>query len=323
MSRSVLHGIALAATVLWSAAAEAQSFPTKPITIVVPSAAGGLSDGFVRLIGDAYQQAWGQPAVMDHRPGAGGIVGSEAVAKAVPDGHTLLMGNIGPLSINPGLYSSLPYDANKDFAAIALVATYPNVLVVHPDVPAKTVVELIDLAKKAPRTLNYGSAGVGQSQHLSGELFDVITGAQTIHVPYRGTGPALSDLLGGHIQMMFSNVPAAVAHIAAGKLLPLGVTGLTRNKALPNVPTLDEAGVPGYNLVSWLALVAPAKTPSVIIDQLHEVAVRALASPAGQKALEAQGAETSVASPKEVDAFFRAERDKWGKLIRQANIKAD
>jgi len=309
------------ATAVSAGAVSADTYPSRPITIVVPSAPGGLSDGFVRLVGDAMQAAWGQPVVMEHRPGAGGIIGTQHVAKAAPDGYTLLMGNIGPLAINPSLYPSVPYDVGRDLKAVALVSSYPNVLVVNPKVPVKTVQELIKLAKDKPGSLNFASAGVGQSHHLSGEMFKNMTGVDIVHVPYKGTGPALADLLGGHVEMMFSNVPAAITYIKAGTLRPLGSTGLARSKALPDVPTIAEAGVPGYDVISWLAMVAPAKTPDAIVDRLNAVILKALASPAGEKHLASLGADPGTGSPAAFDAFMKAEQKKWGDLIRAAGIK--
>jgi tripartite-type tricarboxylate transporter receptor subunit TctC len=288
--------IAFTGAVLWVVQAAAQAYPSRPITIIVPSAAGGLSDAFVRLIGDTIQGAWGQPVVMDPRSGAGGIIGTQVVANAAPDGYTLLMGNIGPLAINPTLYSSLPYDVETQLAPVALVATYPNVLVVNPSLPIHSIADLIRYAKEKPGTLNFASAGIGQSQHLSGEMFKSMADIDIVHVPYKGTGPALTDLLSGSVQMMFSNVPAAVPYIESGKLRAIAVTGLTRSKALPQVPTVNEAGVPGYDVVSWLALMAPAKTPDEIIARLHAEVAKALASPAGQRHLAAVGADAGCPS---------------------------
>lgn len=301
----------------------AQSYPTKPIYLVIPSAPGGLTDAFGRLIGDALNKAWGQPVVLDHRPGANGIVGTDYVAKAHPDGHTLLLGSAGPLATNEWMYATMPYSSQRDFAGVATVVTFPNVLVVHPSVPATNVKELIALAKKNPGKLNFGSAGIGASHHLSGELFKLMTGAEIVHVPYKGSAPALTDLIGGHIQMMFSNVPAAVGHIQNKALRPLAVTSKGRNKALPDIPTVDESGVPGYSMSSWVILVAPAKTPPEILERLNKEVVKAMASPEALKRLQAEGAETSTASPKEMDAFLKTENDKFKKIVKEANIKAD
>jgi tripartite-type tricarboxylate transporter receptor subunit TctC len=313
--------IAFTGAVLWIVQAVAQAYPSRPITIIVPSAAGGLSDAFVRLIGDTIQGAWGQPVVMDPRSGAGGIIGTQVVANAAPDGYTLLMGNIGPLAINPTLYSSLPYDVETQLAPVALVATYPNVLVVNPSLPIHSIADLIRYAKEKPGTLNFASAGIGQSQHLSGEMFKSMADIDIVHVPYKGTGPALTDLLSGSVQMMFSNVPAAVPYIESGKLRAIAVTGLTRSKALPQVPTVNEAGLPGYDVVSWLALMAPAKTPDEIIARLHAEVTKALASPAGQRPLAAVGADAGSGSPQAFARFLKEEQAKWSKVIKEANIK--
>lgn len=313
--------IAFTSAVLFIVQAAAQPYPSRPITIIIPSAAGGLSDAFVRLIGDTIQTAWNQPVVMDPRSGAGGIIGTQVVANAAPDGYTLLMGNIGPLAINPALYSSLPYDVETQLAPVALVATYPNVLVVNPSLPIHSIADLIRYAKEKPGTLNYASAGIGQSQHLSGEMFKSMADIDIVHVPYKGTGPALTDLLSGSVQMMFSNVPAAVPYIESGKLRAIAVTGLTRSKALPHVPTVNEAGLPGYDVVSWLALMAPAKTPDEIIARLHAEVTKALASPAGQRHLASVGADAGSGSPQEFARFLKEEQVKWSKVIKEANIK--
>ena len=313
--------IAFTSAVLFIVQAAAQPYPSRPITIIIPSAAGGLSDAFVRLVGDAMQSAWGQPVVMDPRSGAGGIIGTQVVANAAPDGYTLLMGNIGPLAINPALYSSLPYDVETQLAPVALVATYPNVLVVNPSLPIHSIADLIRYAKEKPGTLNYASAGIGQSQHLSGEMFKSMADIDIVHVPYKGTGPALTDLLSGSVQMMFSNVPATVPCIEAGKLRAIAVTGLTRSKALPQVPTVNEAGVPGYDVVSWLALMAPAKTPDETIARLHAEVTKALASPAGQRHLASVGADAGAGSPQEFARFLKEEQVKWSKVVKVANIK--
>ncbi len=303
--------------------AEAQTYPARPIRIVVPTAPGGITDGLVQLIGDGLRAAWGQPVVMEHRPGAGGIIGTEAVAKAAPDGYTLLAGNIGPLAITPFMQAKLPYDAERDFAPVKLLATFVNVLVVYPAVPATSVAELVRLAKDKPGTLNFASPGSGQSQHLSGELFKRLAGIEITHVPYKGTGPALADLIGGQVQMMFSNLPPAMPHIASGRLRALAVSGAARSAAVPELPTISEAGVPGYEVVSWVGLLAPAGTPSAIVDRLNAEVTRALASPAAKERYAAAGAEIGTGSAQEFAAFLSADRAKWGKLIREANLRAE
>lgn len=309
----VLHGPVLA-----------QDYPTRPIRVIVPTAPGGITDGFVQLISEALRAAWGQAVVMEHRPGAGGIIGTDAVAKAAPDGYTLLAGNIGPLAIAPYLQQGkVPYDPERDFMPVKLLATFSNVLVVNPSVQARNVDELIRLAKAKPGTLHFASPGIGQSQHLSGELFKRLAGVDLVHVPYKGTGPALTDLIGGQVQMMFSNIPPALPHIAAGKLRPLGVTSLVRSAALPEVPTVAESGLAGYQVVSWIGLFAPAGTPPAILARLHAEVTRALASPAAKERFAAAGADIGTGSAQDFAAFAAAERTKWGVLIREANIRAE
>ncbi len=301
----------------------AQQFPSKPINLVIPSTPGGLTDAFGRIIGDAMTKAWGQPVILEHRAGANGIIGTNYVARAEPDGHTLLLGSAGPLATNEWLYSSVPYSSERDFAGVGMVVTFPNVLVVNPSLPVHDVKELIAYAKNNPGKLNYGSAGIGASHHLSGELFRLLTGADIVHVPYKGTAPALADLLGGHVQMMFSNVPAAVGHIQSKALRPLAVTSAARNPALPDVPTVAEAGVPGYSMTSWVILVAPAKTPPEIIAKLNAEVVKAMNTPEAHDRLAKEGGATSSASPKDMDAFLKGENDKFRKIVKDANLKAD
>ncbi|MGE0153696.1 MAG: Bug family tripartite tricarboxylate transporter substrate binding protein [Reyranellaceae bacterium] len=301
----------------------AQQFPSKPINLVIPSTPGGLTDAFGRIIGDAMTKAWGQPVILEHRAGANGIIGTNYVAKAEPDGHTLLLGSAGPLATNEWLYSSVPYSSERDFAGVGMVVTFPNVLVVNPSLPINNVQELIAYAKANPGKLNYGSAGIGASHHLSGELFRLMTGADIVHVPYKGTAPALADLLGGHVQMMFSNVPAAVGHIQSKALRPLAVTSTARNPALPDIPTIAEAGVPGYSMTSWVILVAPAKTPPEIVAKLNAEVVKAMNTPEARERLVKEGGATSNASPKEMDEFLKGENAKFRKIVKDANLKAD
>lgn len=314
--------IVVASALHWTACA--QDYPARPIRIVVPTAAGGITDGLVQLIGEGLRAAWGQPAVMEHRPGAGGIIGTDAVAKAAPDGYTLLAGNIGPLSITPYLQKDkVPYDAERDFAPVKLMATFANVLVVHPSVPATNVAELVRLAKAKPGALHFASPGIGQSQHLSGELFKRLAGVEVTHVPYKGTGPALADLIGGQVQMMFSNIPPTMPHIAAGRLRAVAVTSPVRSAALPDVPTLAESGVPGYQVVSWVGLLAPAGTPAAIVSRLNAEVTRVLASPAAKERYAAAGADIGAGSAQDFAGFLAADRAKWSTLIREANIRAE
>ncbi|MDP3139688.1 MAG: tripartite tricarboxylate transporter substrate binding protein [Burkholderiaceae bacterium] len=303
------------------AMAQPAGFPTRPITLVVPAPAGGLIDSFVLLLSEQFRRELGQPLIMDHRGGAGGIVGAKYVAGAAPDGYTLLMGNIGPLAILPGMEPNIGYDAAKDFVPVSMVATFSNVLVVHPSVPAQSVGQIIAQAKANPGKLTYASPGVGQSQHLSGELFKMVTGTNLLHVPYKGAAGAMNDLLGGHVNMMFSNVPLAVKHIQSGALRPLAVTGSTRSRAMPSVPTMEEAGVKGYNVTSWIGVVAPAGTPQPVIARLNAVVARAMQSEAGKAQLEKVDADWAASTPAEFGAFILAEQKKWREVIKKADIK--
>lgn len=305
-------------------AAQAQDYPTRPIRVIVPSAPGGLTDTFVQLIGDALRTAWGQTVVMEHKAGAGGIIGSDFVAKSAPDGYTLLAGNIGPLTITPYLrQGKVPYDPARDFVPVNLLATFANVLVVNPSVPATNVGELIRLAKAKPGTLHYASPGIGQSQHMSGELFKRLAGIDIVHVAYKGTGPALTDLVGGQVEMMFSNIPPAVPFISTGRLRPLAVTGPTRSGALPNVPTVAASGLGDYQVVSWVGLFAPAGTPPMIVSRLHAEIARALGTAAAKERIAALGADVGTGSAQDFANFLSVERTKWSTLIREANIRPE
>lgn len=303
--------------------AAAQSYPVKPIRIVVPSAPGGITDTYVRLIGDALQTAWGQPVIMDHRAGAGGVIGTDYVAKAAADGYTLLMGNIGPLIVSPLVQTKSPYDVGRDLVPVILVATFPNVLVVNPNVPARNVAELLALARQKPGALHFASSGIGQSHHLSGEVFKRMAGVDIVHVPYKGTGPALTDLLGGQVEMMFSNLPPAVPHIRAGKLRALGVTSARRAALLAEVPSIAEAGVPGFDVSSWVGLMAPAGTPREIVARLNQEIRRILREPANVERSQAQGAEIAAGTAEEFATFLQSEQRKWAPVIREANIRAE
>lgn len=303
--------------------AAANEFPNKVIRIIVPSAPGGLIDPLARLIGDAYEKAWGQPVILDHKPGAGAMNGTDLAAKSTPDGYTLVISAVGPLSVNPSLYAKMPYDVAKDFTPIALVASFQNVLILDPKVPANSVAEFTRLARDSPGKINYASSGAGSTQHLSGEMYNALAGIKLTHVPYKGTMPALSDLIAGHVQGMFINIPAAIPYIESGKVKALAVTGDTRSASLPQVPTMKEAGFPSYSVTSWVALVGPAGIPAPIVTRLNAEAVQTLKSPEGQKLLKAQDAEIGGGSPEQLKEFMATERVKWAKLIREANIKLE
>jgi len=298
-------------------------FPTAPIKIIVPSAPGGLSDPIVRFLGERLRSAWGQPVVMEHRPGGGGILGTQLLINSAPDGHTLMLGNAGGQLFTPLLNSKTPYVVDRDLMPVSTPFTFANVLIVNPSVKANNVRELIQLARQSPGAIQFASSGIGQSHHLSGELFKKMAGVDIVHVPYKGSGPAAADLIGGHVQMMFANIPAALPLIEAGRARALAITGKTRSASLPNLPTVDEAGVPGYSVVSFVGLFAPAATPRPIIDKLTEEVNKAFTTAEGQKLLQSMNIDWSRGSPDDFRSFLRTETTKWAALIKEANIKVE
>ena len=302
---------------------QAASYPAKPIRLVVPFPPGGATDILARAIGQRFSEVLGQPVIVDNRPGAGGNIGSELVAKAAPDGYTLLMGTVGTHAINPSLYAKMPYDHVKDFAPVILVAGVPNVLVVHPSVPARTVGEFITYAKANPGKLNFASSGSGTSIHLAGELFKVMAGVQMTHVPYKGSSPAIQDLLGGQVQLMFDNLPSALPQIKAGKLRALAVTTANRTPALPDVPTVAEAGLPGFEASSWFGVLAPAGTPPAIIARLNAEGVKWLATPEAKEKMQNLGANAAGGTPDDFAAHIRAETVKWARVVKESGAKAE
>lgn len=303
--------------------ANAQSFPVRPIRWIVTYPPGGPTDVIARAVGSKLAAAWGQQIVIDNRAGAGGIIGTELAAKAVPDGYTLLFGTSAGLTINPALSNKLPYDAVKDFAPVSLLVLNPQLLVVHPSVAANTVKELIALAKARPGQLNYASVGQGSPNHLGMELFKALTGTAMVHVPYKGTGPALTDLLGGQIQLMFNSMPSVLPLVSGGKLKALAVGSAQRSAAIPDIPTVAEAGVPGFENVTWYGMFAPAKTPREIVAKLNREVVRILAEPEMAQRLAGQGAEPRSSTPDELAKFMQVESARWKKVIKAANIRLD
>ncbi len=299
------------------------TFPTKPIRIVVPFPAGGTTDILARAVAQKLTETGGQPVVVDNRPGAGGNIGAELVAKSPPDGYTLLMGTVGTHAINPSLYARMPYDHQKDFAPVILVAGVPNVLVINPAVPANSVQELIAYGKANPGKLNFASSGSGTSIHLAGELFKTMSGVQMTHVPYKGSAPALADLLGGQVQLMFDNLPSALPQIKGGKLKALAVTSAQRASALPDVPTIAEAGLPGFEATSWFGLLAPAGTPKDVIAKLNGEVAKWLASPEAREKLASQGAIAAGKTPEDFTAHIVAETAKWQKVVKESGAKVD
>ena len=300
----------------------AAGYPARPIRLVVPSAPGGGTDIVGRVLAQKLSELLGQSLVVDNRPGAGTIIGTELVAKAAPDGYTLLMG-LSALAVDPSIYAKLPYDALKDFAPVSLVASVPNVLTVHPSVPAASVAELIALAKARPGRLNYGSGGVGTSPHLAAEMFRMMTGVEWLHVPYKGVGPAVVGLLAGQVDLMFATLPSAIQHIRAGKLRALGVTTATRSPALPDVPTIAEAGLPGYEATQWYGVLAPSGTPRSIVDRLSRDIARALQAPETKERLTVEGATPIGNTPDEFAAHLRRETEKWAGVVKTAGLKPE
>jgi len=319
---TLLVGIAGLALAL-AAGAQAPAYPTKPIRLVVPFPPGGATDLIARAVAQKLAEAWGASVVVDNRPGAGGNIGTELVARSAPDGYTLEMGTVGTHAINPSLYAKIPYDHIKDFAPVILVAGVPNVLEVNPSVPVQTVQELIAYAKANPGKLNFASSGAGTSIHLSGELFKVMAGVQMTHVPYKGSGPALQDLLGGQVQLMFDNLPPSLPQIKAGKLRALAVTSSVRAPALPEVPTIAESGLPGFEASSWFGILAPAGTPPAIVAKVNAEVSKWLASPEGKEKLAGIGANAAGGSPEDFTRHIQAETAKWAKVVKESGAKVD
>jgi tripartite-type tricarboxylate transporter receptor subunit TctC len=301
----------------------AQEYPVKPVRIVVAFPPGGPSDYAARVISQKMPESFKQQVIVDNRPGASGLLGAEQVARAAPDGYTLLIGNLGMLCILPHLRAKMPFDALRDFTAITNLIGGPSFLLVHPSVPARNLKELIALAKRMPGQLTYASASVGQISHMNGELMKMLAGIDILHVPYKGTGPVMPELIGGQVSMTFSTAIENLSFVKAGRVRILAVTGRQRLPMLPEVPTMIEAGLPGFESLNWNGLVGPAGMPREIVQRLHREAVRALHLPDVREKIEAQGNFVIGDTPEQFAAFIRAESDKWGKVVRQANIKLD
>lgn len=317
--------VALGASLVWIAAAVwtaayAQQYPNRPVRIVVPLSAGA-ADTLSRGIAAKLSERWKQPVIVENRPGAGTTLGTDVVAKAPADGYTLLMATFSH-AVNATFYNKLSYDTLKDFAPVTLVASAPNVLEVHPSVQATSVAQLIALARANPGKLNFASAGNGSSSHLAGELFKSMTGVQVVHVPYKGAAPAMNDLLGGRVEMTFDPLPSSLSHIRAGKLRALAVTTLHRSASLPDVPTLSEAGVPGYELNGWSGILVHANTPREIVRTLHQEVVAVINTPDMKQRFAALGFDVVGNTPEEFQAFIESEVQKWGKLVRAAGLSA-
>jgi tripartite-type tricarboxylate transporter receptor subunit TctC len=318
-----VSALALAAAALAALSAYAQQgYPARAIRLVVPSAPGGGTDITARIMAPKLTEYFGQQVVVENRAGAATMIGGELVARAAPDGYTLLMG-ISTLAINPAMYRRMAYDALKDFAPVSQVVTLSNVLVVHPSLPARSVKELVALAKARPGQLHFASAGVGTNPHLSHELFLAMTGISMVHVPYKGSGQGIIDVLAGHVPVMTPAVPTALNYIRAGRLRALGVTGAKRSSAAPEIPTIAEAGVPGYEATQWFGIVAPAGTPRAIVERWHRETVRALKDSEVRDRLVADGADPVGSSPEEFAAYLRSETEKWAKVVKSVGIKPE
>lgn len=315
-----LAAAALLATGVGGAVAQ-DGYPNKPLTMVVPFSAGGTTDILARIVGQALGQELGQTIIIENKPGAGGNIGAQQAARAKADGYTLFMGTVGTHAINQALYKKLPYDPIKDFTPLSRVANVPNLLVAHPSRPYKTVKEMIEYGKKHPNEITYGSPGSGASPHVSGALFQSMTGVELTHVPYKGSAPAISDLLGNQIAVMFDNMPSAIQHVRSGKLRPIAVTTAKRSPELPDVPTIAEAGVPGYEATSWFGLWSVAGTPQPVLDKLHASLTKVLKDPAVAKKIADQGGEVVIETPAQFDAFIKSEAAKWGKVVKESGAE--
>jgi len=322
MHRRTLTTLLLGAALTVPLASTAQEYPSKAIRFVVPFAPGGGTDIIGRVVAQALNDALGQPVVVDNRGGAGSTLGTEIVAKSPADGYTILFGNIS-LAFNATLYTKLRYDTIRDLAPISLSAVQPNILVIHPGLPAKSLKEFIELARANPGKYNYASAGTGSGTHLAAELLKLQTKIDIVHVPYKGTGPALTDLLGGQINMMVSTFASALPHVKSGRMRALGVTTAKRSPATPDVPTLIEGGVAGYDYSTWYGLLAPAGTPKAIIDKLNATNRKVLARDDIKQRLESQGVDPIVNTPAEFTAYVKSETEKWGKVVKATGAKAE
>jgi tripartite-type tricarboxylate transporter receptor subunit TctC len=317
--RRLVQAIALAAVTMSAGTAMSQAWPSKPISLIVPFPAGGTTDVLARALADKLSQSLGQTVIVESKPGAGATLGADYVAKAKPDGYTLLMGAVHH-TIASSVYKKLPYDFQKDFAPITTVALVPNVLVVNASTPAKTVAELVAMVKAQPGKFNYGSNGNGTAQHLIGTQFENITGTDLVHIPYKGSGPLATDLLGGQITMSFDTVTPVLQHIKSGKLRALAVTTGKRSSALPDVPTLEEAGLKGFNIGTWFGVLAPAATPKDIVTRLNTEMVKAIRSPEFRKRMEEIGAEPIGSSGEQMALQIKGETEKFAKLVKDAKV---
>ena len=322
MSKLFRFALSLAGLLMVACAGAQQPYPSKSIRIVVPFAPGGIADFAARSVSQKLVESLGVPVVIDNRDGAGGVTGSEIVSKAAPDGYTLMITSISH-TINLSVRKTMPYDTHHDFTPVMLIADAPNFLVTHPSLPVKSVKDLIALARAKPEQITYASSGSGTSTHLSGELFKVLTKVHLVHVPYKGGGPAVIDLLGGHVLMMFATMPTVLQHVKAGKLRGLAITGGRRFAGAPELPTIAEAGVPGYEVSGWSGMFAPANTPREIVNRLAEESARILRAPGIKERFLSLGAEPAVKMPDEFAAFVESEIVKWKQVVEFSGARAD
>lgn len=321
MFRRVFSALLCASAALWSVTASAQDYPTRPIKMIVPFPAGGPADIFARAISQRMQEILGQPVILDNRSGVGGVTGIDAVAKADPDGYTIGIGSAGPLAISASLLKTVPYDATKDLAPIVLVVRVPEIAVVASNVPAKNSAELVALAKASPGKINFASTGTGGTTHLAAELYKIKAGIDIVHIPYRGAAPAVTDLLGNQVHMMFADIPVLLPHVKAGVLKPIGMASKTRAPALPDLPTFEEQGIPGVEADNWYGLVAPLKTPPAIIAKLNKAVNDALSSADVKDKLTPQGAIVAGGTPDDFGKHLLSEKAKWADVIKAAGVE--
>ena len=319
----LLRFAAAAALALSAASAWSQTYPTKPVRMIVGFPPGGGTDVVARVIGQKLGEWWGQAVAVENRPGATGTIGADFVAKSPADGYTLIMGHVNSHGIAPNLFAKLPYDAIKDFAAVSYVGYVPNVLAVHPSVPANSVKELVALLKSKPGAMNYASSGNGSTQHLAGEMFKQLTGTSIVHVPYKGSGDAIKDLLGGTVNMNFDTMPPVLPHVQSGRLRGLAISTPKRVPQLPNVPTFEEEGITGFDVTNWYGVMAPGGTPREIVSKLNADINKAMQVPEVRARLEAVGTQLNEQSPAQFEAFMKAEVAKYAKLIKDANIRIE
>ena len=317
------HLLAIAALSLATAAGAQSGFPSRAVTLTVGFAPGGGTDTVARIVAKKLSENIGQPVVVDNRAGAGGNIAAQHIATATPDGYTIHLTSVGPMTVAPAMQKNLPYDPKKDIAPITMGVIFPNVFVVHPGVPAKNLAEFVALAKAKPGELTYASAGIGGAGHLAGELFKQAAGIDMIHVPYKGGGPAMTDLLGGRVAMYAAVPSTAQSHIEAGKLIPIATTGSRRTPVMPDVPTVAEQGYPGFEAINWYAFVASSKVPREILDYWNRELVKVLRDPSVAAELARHGLEPAPGTREELARYIDSETEKWGRVVRQANIKAE